>query len=419
MKTLLILILLLTEIHPLFGLDPFRRKPEKRNIDHFNMAAYPLPVPGSDSIKVMAYLEIPHLALQFIKQDSLFRADFQGTITLRDEDGYQHGRKIWKDSVVVDNYISTISLSLSTITWSTFVVPPGKYHLVAQVMDIDTKNTGENDGDWDLTVFGNANAIFPPIILIEKTGLWGFGENRIPVISREIRSLDDSLEVQVPLKTAQDATLRFHLIEGDNHRVWSKSQIVTATDDTQTLVFKLAPSLFEGLTYRIDVELEVAGKSRSQSIKFKVDKPGISNFVSDVDDALQQMVYILDDKERRKLKTADSQKRETLFKEFWKARDPNPETDQNELMDEYYRRIKYSNEHFSGFSAGWMTDMGMIYILFGPPDEVERSASTQSQRNYELWYYHRINRQFLFIDYNGFGDYRLDVPLVGDPFRGL
>ncbi|NOZ75027.1 MAG: GWxTD domain-containing protein, partial [FCB group bacterium] len=133
----------------------------------------------------------------------------------------------------------------------------------------------------------------------------------------------------------------------------------------------------------------------------------------------QQMVYILDDKERRKLKGADGQKREALFKEFWKARDPNPDTEQNELMDEYYRRIKYSNDHFSGFSAGWMTDMGMIYVLFGPPDEVERSASTQSQRNYELWYYHRINRQFLFIDYNGFGDYRLDVPLVGDPFRGL
>ncbi|NOZ75028.1 MAG: hypothetical protein GXO90_06555, partial [FCB group bacterium] len=244
MRILIILLILIGELNPLFGADPFKRKTEKRNIDHFNIAAYPLPVAGSDSIKVMAYLEIPHLALQFIKHDSTYRADFQGTITLRDEDGYQHGRKIWKDSVVVDSYISTISLSLSTITWSTFIVPPGKYHLVAQVMDMDTKNTGENKGDWDLTVFGEENSIFPPIILIEKPGDWGFETGVIPVINREIRTLDDSLEVLVPIKTEGDATLRFNLIEGDNHRVWSKSQIVKSSVEQESITFKLPPSLF-------------------------------------------------------------------------------------------------------------------------------------------------------------------------------
>jgi len=77
------------------------------------------------------------------------------------------------------------------------------------------------------------------------------------------------------------------------------------------------------------------------------------------------------------------------------------------------------NQHFSGFTAGWMSDMGMIYVLFGPPDEVDRSSSSQYHRYYELWYYNRINRQFLFIDYNGFGDYRLDVPFMGNPFTGI
>ncbi len=419
MRSILIILLLLGELNTLFAVDPFRKRPEKRNIDHFNMAAYPLPVADSDSIKVIAYLEIPYLALQFLKHDSTYRADFQGTITLRDKEGYQYGRKIWKDSVVVDNYISTVSLSLSTITWTSFTVPPGKYHLVAQLMDMDTKNTGENTGDWDLTVFSGPDAVFPPIVLENKPGDWGFGEGLIPVINREIRNLEDSLKVVVYFKTDGEATLRLNLVKGDNHRLWNRSQIVNEATSGQSMDFYLDPSLFDGILFKIKAELESEGKSYTQSVEIKVDKPGISSLVTDVNDALDQMMYILNSKERHKLKSASEQEREALFKEFWKVRDPNPETEQNELMDEYYRRIKYSNEHFTGFTAGWMTDMGMIYVLFGPPDEVERSTSTQSHRSYELWYYHRINRQFLFIDYNGFGDFRLDVPLVGDPFRGL
>jgi len=36
---------------------------------------------------------------------------------------------------------------------------------------------------------------------------------------------------------------------------------------------------------------------------------------------------------------------------FWKERDPNPNTTINELMDQYYLRVKYANEHFTTFSA--------------------------------------------------------------------
>ena len=45
--------------------------------------------------------------------------------------------------------------------------------------------------------------------------------------------------------------------------------------------------------------------------------------------------------------------------------DPTPSTEHNELMEEYYRRVSYSNENFDGWKDGWETDRGMIYILFG------------------------------------------------------
>ena len=60
----------------------------------------------------------------------------------------------------------------------------------------------------------------------------------------------------------------------------------------------------------------------------------------------------------------------------------------------------------------------MIYILFGPPDQVERTNPSMSNSTlYQIWTYNRINKQFIFKDQNGFGDFRLDSPLNGIGIR--
>jgi GWxTD domain-containing protein len=88
-------------------------------------------------------------------------------------------------------------------------------------------------------------------------------------------------------------------------------------------------------------------------------------------------------------------------------------TKENELMTEYYRRVAFAEENFSrGTSGGWRSDMGMIYILFGRPDDISRSLNPQQSYNYETWYYYKINEEFSFVDDFGFGDYRLRSPFM-------
>ena len=51
------------------------------------------------------------------------------------------------------------------------------------------------------------------------------------------------------------------------------------------------------------------------------------------------------------------------------------------LMRNYFRRVELANRFFTSYKEGWKTDRGMIYIIFGLPDEVFRFEDR------EVWNY--------------------------------
>ena len=161
---------------------------------------------------------------------------------------------------------------------------------------------------------------------------------------------------------------------------------------------------------QVSVTLEQNKVSDTKEISLRMRKPGLSFFINNVDEALDQMRYIVTDEEYKLIKKSKRKEREKLFYQFWDDRDPTPGTIANELMDQYYYRVKYSNEKFASFLPGWKTDMGMIYILFGPPDDMQRTFGQNQRNTYETWYYYSINRNFTFYDENGFGEFKLTTP---------
>ena len=57
--------------------------------------------------------------------------------------------------------------------------------------------------------------------------------------------------------------------------------------------------------------------------------------------------------------------------DFWKNRDPTPESPVNEFKDEYFRRVNYALPEFrSGSRAGWKTDRGRAFVLYGQPNQI-------------------------------------------------
>ena len=112
-----------------------------------------------------------------------------------------------------------------------------------------------------------------------------------------------------------------------------------------------------------------AQKKREKKLLKELDTPYKKWLEEDVS-------YIIMPEERSAfLKLSTNEEREQFIEQFWLRRDPTPDTVENEFKEEHYRRIAYANEHYASGIPGWKTDRGRIYIMWGPPDEIESHPS--------------------------------------------
>jgi GWxTD domain-containing protein len=138
--------------------------------------------------------------------------------------------------------------------------------------------------------------------------------------------------------------------------------------------------------------------------------------------------YIITDEERKVFKTLQNdEEREQFIEQFWLRRNPDPESLVNDYKEEHYRRIAYTNQHYASGIPGWKTDRGRIYIMYGPPDEVdahpsgghyerpvEEGGGSTSTFPFEVWRYRYIegvaeNVEIEFVDPTMTGEYHMTI----------
>jgi GWxTD domain-containing protein len=123
---------------------------------------------------------------------------------------------------------------------------------------------------------------------------------------------------------------------------------------------------------------------------------------------LSEVRYLISPKEIKIFKNTPAEERQKFIEEFWKERDPDPNTEENEFRDEYYRRIEQANRLFREGSSGWLSDRGRIYILLGEPERRDTYPSGYSfyEPPVEIWYYGSF--PIVFVDYRHEGLYKLE-----------
>jgi GWxTD domain-containing protein len=141
---------------------------------------------------------------------------------------------------------------------------------------------------------------------------------------------------------------------------------------------------------------------------------------------IKDVTYIITGWERKAYdKLTSNEERERFIEEFWRRRDPDPDTEENEFRDEYNERIAYANEHFASGIPGWKTDRGRIWIMYGKPDGREthpmggsydrpanEGGGSTTTYPFETWTYRYLpgvgsGIDLEFVDPTGSGEYRL------------
>jgi GWxTD domain-containing protein len=165
----------------------------------------------------------------------------------------------------------------------------------------------------------------------------------------------------------------------------------------------------------------------------KEQKKKMSRALKELDSQYKQwlnedVVYIISPEERSAFLQLDTnEEREQFIEQFWLRRSSNPDLPDNDFKEEHYRRIAYANEHFASGIPGWKTDRGRIYIIWGPPDEIEshptggtydrpmsEGGGSTTTYPWERWRYRYLegignNVELEFVDPSGSGEYHLTM----------
>ena len=385
-----------------------------RNIDQFKTSSFVRPV-AKDSIEILSFMEVSNNTLQFLKKDGLFEAQYEANIAILDSEKEKQSSQLFSDTITVKKFGDTTSKVKKKIITTAFVLPLESYTVTSSLKDLDIKISGKKDKKIDLEGISSSTffQIYNPIFVKEVKGLWGFDLNKFPTESGRVIPSNDIISFyQYVVLNPGEYNITISII-GDKKVQWEDSTKATANSSVISHLVNIPIKNIDKRDLKVKVVVSQNRNTSSKSFSFKIKNNTLFDGIDNIDVALAQMSYILTSDEKKELKSLKQSEKEKFFRKVWAKRDPVAQTKINELMEEYYTRVVFAEENFSrGTSGGWKSDMGMVYILFGKPDDMVRSMNMQGSYNYETWYYFQIGEEFTFIDEYGFGDYRLRTPFL-------
>ncbi|MEO8666671.1 MAG: GWxTD domain-containing protein [Ignavibacteria bacterium] len=362
------------------------------------------------------YLEIPMDNLQFKKNYST--KDYDASITYNIKITNSASEIVSNE--VISDYISTSKADQKKLDESAkyivkeFYLNPGTYSMEVTLNDINTKKEKTKKAQVVIVDYAQKDISFSDIMLVSNLKVENGKKVITPLVDKNIDNLKEIyLFFEVYNANSNDVTNNFsYKITDAKNKVFEKGDYsYTLAPGTNKFFEKIPTSNLVFGNYKLVINDNTSGLQLAEK-EFSNKLNGVPVNMKDINLLIDQLIYIANGDELEKIKNASSSDlKEKNFIDFWRSKDPSPNTNKNELMMEYYRRIQTANERYSHWIDGWKTDMGMVYIIFGEPSNIERYPFTENTKPYEIWQFYNANKEFVFVDDTGFGDYKLTTPI--------
>ncbi len=341
---------------------------------------------------VEVFIQSPNPFFTFMKKSDHFKTKAIFTLAVIDnEEELQVYHKTWEVEAIVNFYEDTRSKELSIKSQQSFQLPAGNYTFTMVIIDEDSKHEWKVQKEIEIGNESRISDISPMVKIADK---FKFAGNEINLETDTLY-----LKILIPDDVAEETDSISYLIT-DMETPVDSGKVALSVDESGFIYIPIKVN--KSWLGVLNITVNVGNEEKSIDLGFV--NTSIDRYFQDISYLVEVMSVILPYNEYKELKDMKPIEQKSYLFEYWQSRDPTPETDENELLEEFYNRVEYVNAHFGVLSPGWKSDRGMVYIQYGKPDQVESSRDRYG-RNYEIWTYQN-SHQFVFMD-DGFGDYRL------------
>jgi GWxTD domain-containing protein len=379
-----------------------------------------------ENLMVEIYYKIFSSALTFEKRADRFMASYEMDIIVSRK-GKQFTGSSKGGDLFADNYETTLSREDFIINKVDFLLPPDNYEIEGRLTDsfaddqINVKKEMKLK-DFKIKIPNVSSIEFIREVDYSRSNPFFYKDNMtlIPSVSRTFGFSQPELMFYYHIYNAPDFKGDYYVVYdfmADSKFLKSDTAMFTSGGAVTGRLEEINVETFLPGIYNLAVSISSPGSKLklNTEAEFIIEWSAVSIVLNDYKTAVQQLRYIASDEEMKRLMDAPDDKRLAFWEEFWASKDESPGSPENEIKELYYRRLRYADVNFGVFGRnGWKSDMGMVYITFGPADEIERHPFDTDSKPYQIWYYYNEKLRFLFVDYNGYGEYELQYPYDGD-----
>jgi len=421
-KKLLLIILLLATV--LYSQQRGNRPSGVRKFSQLNSTVQLIPKSSSEITASYLY-RIPYNQLIFEKEGDSFKASIRILVeVMKDNDLVE--RDFEDKNVTVNDFDITQSKSVAIEGVINFELEAVEYVISGVVTDLNSQKELKFAPIEINGMSSLESGVFKPVVI-------NFAESNcngknLPLIVNQGGSIPFSSQDYQLMIPVADTTVEQITIEMRNNDEEPFTQTLTESYITKISFEECEDKLFIGKGNNVLITKNFILRNFSRklregiliaTVKLSEDGEGqdfpirvawLNKPISlrNPEFAIEMLKYIEDEEIVSNLLDEDEENYQKALNAYWKQYDPTPETEFNELMEEYYSRIDYAALEFRGIGKknGLSTDRGKIYIKHGKPDKIERASD---MRGYviETWIYEKMNQNFVCVDKQGTGNFIL------------
>lgn len=200
-----------------------------------------------------------------------------------------------------------------------------------------------------------------------------------------------------------DSVIQYTLVPSSDSELW-------------TAIFNVPGEKFQQGKYRISVHVRAIPPEsahsvtappetaeRTQTNDFDLVWQNMPLSLEDPTDAIEPLAVLATPAQIQNISSGSEQEMRTKLYAFWSKQDPTPATAYNERMATFYKRVDYADFNFAEGTLlnGAMTDRGKVYLLYGPPTNLDRTFIPGDAPTETWTYTNNVQRTFRFEERSG------------------